>query len=199
MLNRRRFLITSLATGTLGISPALAHKKGARYKLPKKYMPQEVKMPGNYPAGQVHVFPDDFYLYWTLPNGRAMRFGIGVGRKGLYHPGTFFVGRKVKWPKWTPTRAMIKRSPKRYLRFKDGVPGGINNPLGARALYLYTRKRGDSLLRIHGTNNPRTIGVAVSNGCARLVNDQVKVLYDMVPKGSKVVLHPKANAGPVHS
>ncbi len=198
MLNRRHFLISSLATGTVGISPALAHRKGARYRLPEKFMPREVVMKRRFPAGEVHVFPDDFYLYWTMGGGKAMRWSVGVGRRGLYHPGTYYVGRKVKWPKWTPTAAMIKRSPK-YRKYKDGVPGGIKNPLGARALYLYTRKRGDSLLRIHGTNNPRTIGLEVSNGCARLVNDQVKVLYDMVPKGSKVVLHPKSNAGPIHS
>ncbi len=198
MLNRRHFLISSIATGTLGVSPALAHKKGAIYKLPQKFMPREVVMKQNYPAGQVHVFPDDFYLYWTLGNGRARRWSVGVGRRGLYHPGTYFVGRKVKWPTWTPTPDMLKRSPK-LLKYKDGVEGGIKNPLGARALYLYTRKQGDTMLRIHGTNNPRTIGVAVSNGCARLVNDQVKDLYAMVPKGTKVVLHPKSNAGPIHS
>jgi len=198
MLNRRHFIISSLATGTLGVSPALAHRKAGRFIFPKKYMRREVDMPGNFKAGEVHVFPDDFYLYWTLPNGRAVRWGVGVGRRGLYHPGTYFVGRKVKWPKWTPSPAMLKRSPK-LLKFKDGVEGGIKNPLGARALYLYTRKRGDTLLRIHGTNNPRTIGLEVSNGCARLVNEQVKVLYSMVPKGSKVVLHPKSNAGPIHS
>ena len=161
-------------------------------------MPSKVKLWKSHRAGELHVYPDDFYIYWTLPNGTAMRFGVGVGRRGLYHPGTYYVGRKEKWPRWTPTRAMLKRNPKKYGRYEEGVEGGINNPLGARALYLF-RKRRDTYLRIHGTNNPRTIGLEVSNGCARLVNDQVKQLYDLVPRGTKVVLHPKANAGPIHS
>ncbi len=198
MLNRRNFLTSGLAAGSLGLSPALAHKASEKYVLPQKYMPREVSLWNRLPPGEIHVYPDQFWLYWTLPNGNAIRYSVGVGRDNLYHSGTFFVGAKKKWPAWTPTRAMIRRTPK-YARWAGGQPGGISNPLGARALYLFTPERGDTFLRIHGTNNPRTIGVAVSNGCARLVNDQIVEFYDRVPLGTKVVLNPKANAGPEHS
>jgi len=199
MLNRRHFLASGLATGALGLSPAQAHRVGQNYVLPDEYMPREISLWTRYTPGEIHVFPDQFWLYWILPNGNAMRYTVGVGRDNLYHAGEFFVGAKKKWPEWTPTRAMIKRQPNQYARFANGMPGGINNPLGARALYLFTRERGDTFLRIHGTNDPRTIGVAVSNGCARLVNDQVKEFYDRVPIGTRVVLHPKSGSGPVHS
>ncbi|MCF6320721.1 MAG: L,D-transpeptidase [Rhizobiaceae bacterium] len=209
MLNRRNFLASSLAASSLGLSsplsPALAHKRGEKYVLPQKYMPRKVWLRRYLPPGEVHVFPDEFALYWTMPGRRAIRYSVGVGRGNLYHSGTFYVGAKKEWPEWTPTPDMMKREPNSYKKFakgmpfENGQPGGISNPLGARALYLFTREKGDSYLRIHGTNKPRTIGVAVSNGCARLVNDQVVVLYDQVPMGTKVVLNPKANAGPPHS
>ena len=204
MLNRRNFLTTGLVTGLLGLpafaSSALAHRtRRKKFVLPEKYKPRIVRLRNNSPAGELHIFPDEFFLYWTLPNRKAIRYGVGVGRGNLYHPGTFYVGAKKEWPEWTPTPDMIKRQPKLYSRWVNGMPGGIRNPLGARALYLFTKKKGDSYLRIHGTNDPRTIGVAVSNGCARLVNNLVTDLYNRVPLGTKVVLHPKAGAGPVHS
>ncbi len=205
MLNRRKLLTSSLAASLLGlsplVSPALAHKvRGKKYVLPQKYMPREVRLrPNSLPVGEIHVYPDQFYLYWTLPNDRAMRYSVGVGRGNLYHPGVFFVGAKKEWPEWTPTQDMIEREPELFTQWADGMPGGIKNPLGARALYLFTRGKGDSFLRIHGTDNPRTIGTAVSNGCARLVNDQVIELYNQVPLGTKVVLYKKAGAGPAHS
>ena len=126
-----------------------------------------------------------------LNDGLAIRYGIGVGRAGLYHSGVFTVARKAEWPSWRPTNAMIRREPERYAQFADGVPGGVNNPLGARALYLYDDEGRDTYLRIHGTNAPSTIGSAVSNGCARLVNDHVVDLYGRVQIGAKVTLHPK--------
>jgi len=205
MLNRRNFLTSGLVTGLVGLSslasPALAHKvRLKKYVLPQKYMPREVRLrPNSLPAGELHIFPDKFHLYWSLPGDRAIRYSVGVGRGNLYHPGTFFVGTKKEWPEWTPTPAMIKREPELFAKYAGGMPGGIKNPLGARALYLFTRAKGDSFLRIHGTNNPRTIGRAVSNGCARLVNDQIIELYNRVPIGTKVVLYKKSGAGPPHS
>ncbi len=205
MLNRRGFLASGLFASAAGLSPALAHtsRKGKtrkRYVLPEKYMPRQVSLwRKNYKPGEIHVFPDEFALYWTLPGRRAIRYSVGVGRGNLYHAGSFFVGEKKEWPEWTPTPDMIKRNPKAYSRFKNGQPGGINNPLGARALYLFTKKQGDTFLRIHGTNNPRTIGVAVSNGCARLVNDQVIELYNRVPMNTKVILHPKKGFAKSHA
>jgi len=191
-MDRRLFMATGLATLATS-TPAWTHTKKSTYVLPEEYMPREVKLKTPLPAGEIHVDPNVFALYWSLPNGRAIRYSVGVGRAGLYHSGEFYVGAKRKWPTWTPTREMIKRNPGAYGRFAGGVPGGINNPLGARALYLYTPERGDTYLRIHGTNAPQTIGRAVSNGCARLVNDQVAELYERVPLKTRVVLHPKSS------
>jgi lipoprotein-anchoring transpeptidase ErfK/SrfK len=105
-------------------------------------------------------------------------------------PGDFYVGAKREWPSWTPTAAMVERDPERYGPYADtGMPGGPDSPLGARALYLYAPGRGDTLLRIHGTNAPETIGTAVSNGCARLLNDHITELYEVVPLNARVVLY----------
>ena len=141
---------------------------------------------------EIHVIPSEFALYWTLPDNRAIRYSVGIGRPGLYEAGTFFIGAKKKWPDWTPTPQMIQRQPELYAEWKDGMPGGPGNPLGARALYLFTPQGGDSFLRIHGTPDPSGIGRQVSNGCARLMNDHAIQLYQMVPLGARVVLHPKA-------
>ena len=140
-------------------------------------------------AGQIHVDPNRFRLYWTLPEpGRAIRYAVGIGRRGLYESGTFRVGRKAEWPDWRPTDDMIERDPESYAQFADGMEGGIDNPLGARALYLYDGGR-DTYLRIHGTNAPSTIGTAVSNGCARLTNEYIVDLYNRVPVGTRVYLY----------
>jgi len=133
----------------------------------------------------------------TLPRGRAIRYTVGVGRTDLYEAGTFYVGAKKEWPSWTPTPGMIARQPEQYAKFANGMPGGVNNPLGARALYLFTPERGDTFLRIHGTSDPRTISAAVSNGCARLVNQHVIELYNRVPMGTRVVLNPKTRRGSI--
>ena len=138
--------------------------------------------------GVIHVDPNRFRLYWTLGGGQAIRYAVGIGRRGLYESGTFRVGAKREWPSWTPTPEMIERDPEQYEQYADGVPGGPNNPLGARALYLYEGNR-DTYLRIHGTNAPRTIGTAVSNGCARLTNEYIVDLYNRVPMNSRVLLY----------
>ena len=154
-------------------------------------LPRIVPAPEGALPGEIHVYPDEFVLYWTLSEGLALRYAVGIGRAGLYEAGVFTVGAKKEWPSWTPTPEMIAREPDRYARWAGGMPGGIDNPLGARALYLFTPERGDTFLRIHGTNAPETIGTAVSNGCVRLVNDEIIDLYERVPLGSRVVLHPK--------
>jgi lipoprotein-anchoring transpeptidase ErfK/SrfK len=167
---------------------AWAHK----VKLPERFEPQLVNTRrGDWVKGDVHVVPDDFFLYFMLEDGMAIRYGVGVGRKGLYEPGEFTVARKAKWPWWRPTNAMIRREPHKYAKYKDGLKGGPNNPLGARALYLHDDEGRDTYLRIHGTNVPETIGSAVSNGCARLTNEHVKDLYDRVEIGARVFLYPK--------
>lgn len=206
MIDRRKFMTSGLAIGSLALAaPALAHNKGEAYVLPEEYLPREVKLKTKLPPGEVHVDPNQYALYWTLPKNKAMRFTVGIGRGNLYHPGEFHVGAKQEWPRWTPTPAMMKRDPNHYQKFlEDGVfengqPGGIHNPLGARALYLYSSAGKDTYLRIHGTNDPRTIGIPVSNGCARLINPQVEQLYDLIPLNTRVVLYKKAGSEPAHS
>lgn len=135
------------------------------------------------------MFPNLFNLLWTIGDSLAIRYTVGVGRPGLYHDGRFTVGDKREWPSWRPTDAMIARNPDAYARYGDGIPGGIDNPLGARALYLFDDAGHDTYLRLHGTNDPRTIGTAVSNGCARLTNDHIVDLYDQVPIGTTVYLY----------
>lgn len=189
-------MASALATCSLGMSPALAHQ-AAPYVLPKDHLPVKVRLRTKFAPGEIHVDPNAFKLYWTLPGGRAIRYTVGVGRANLYEAGTFHIGAKKEWPSWTPTPGMIARQPKLYAKFANGMPGGINNPLGARALYLFTPERGDTFLRIHGTSDPRTISAAVSNGCARLVNQHVIELYDRVPIGTRVVLNPKTRRGSI--
>lgn len=157
-----------------------------------EHMPREVRIRAEFAPGEIHVDPSQFALYWTMPGRKAIRYTVGIGRPGLYEAGEFVVGRKAEWPSWTPTPDMIRRNPGVYARFANGVPGGPNNPLGARALYLYTPERGDTYLRIHGTNAPGTIARRVSNGCARLVNAHIIDLYNRVPRGTRVVMYQAA-------
>jgi lipoprotein-anchoring transpeptidase ErfK/SrfK len=148
-------------------------------RLPAAYQRQAVFYRTNEPAGTIIVDTADRYLYLVQGNNRAIRYGIGVGREGFQWQGLLKVTRKSEWPDWTPPPEMIQRQP--YLpRFMAGGPG---NPMGARALYL-----GATIYRIHGTNQPQTIGSAVSSGCFRLVNDDVADLYARVPVGTKVVV-----------
>lgn len=186
---RRAFLGTMAAGASLlAAFPVAAHTEQP-YELPQDYLPTLIDMQITLRAGEIHVFPDRFRLFLTLADNMALRYTVGVGRPGLYHAGQYTIGTKQKWPSWTPTPAMIKRDPEAYARFVDGMPGGEDNPLGARALYLYDGRGRDSYLRIHGTNKPRTIGTAVSNGCARLTNDHITDLYERVPLGTRVFLY----------
>jgi lipoprotein-anchoring transpeptidase ErfK/SrfK len=155
--------------------------------VPKKYLRQTVNFRGDQPAGTIVVDTNNRYLYLVQSGGRAMRYGIGVGKAGLAWGGTATVGRKAEWPTWTPTADMIEREPERNLPWKDGMPGGLGNPLGPRALYLYAGGR-DTMFRIHGTTEPHTIGKAVSSGCIRMFNQDVIDLYNRVPVGTQVVV-----------
>jgi lipoprotein-anchoring transpeptidase ErfK/SrfK len=134
--------------------------------------------------GTIVVHTADRYLYLVQPNSRAIRYGIGVGRDGFQWAGIKKIIQKQEWPDWRPPPEMIQRQP--YLpRFMAGGPG---NPMGARALYI-----GGTVYRIHGTNQPQTIGHAVSSGCFRLVNADVTDLYDRVPVGTKIVVKQAAD------
>lgn len=183
-LTRRHFIVTSAAATTT--LPAFA---ATPWVMPEEYKPREVRIKGDFPAGEIHVDPATFALYWTQEKRKAIRYTVGIGRGDLYERGTFTIEAKKEWPSWTPTQDMIKRNPKAYKRFEDGMPGGPNNPLGARALYLFQPGIGDTFLRIHGTSQPHTIHSAVSNGCVRLTNEHIALLYQQVPMGTKVVLH----------
>lgn len=148
-------------------------------ELPLEYQKQVVFFRTIEPPGTIVVNTADRFLYLVQNNNRAIRYGIGVGRDGFQWFGLKRIDRKAEWPDWTPPAEMIQRQP--YLpRFMAGGPG---NPLGARALYI-----GGTVYRIHGTNQPQTIGSAVSSGCFRLTNPDVMDLYDRVPIGTKVVV-----------
>ena len=152
------------------------------YQLDPEFRKQAVYYRTTEAPGTIIVVTAERHLYLVQGNGRAIRYGIGVGREGFQWQGLVNITRKAEWPDWTPPPEMIQRQP--YLpRFMAGGPG---NPLGARAMYL-----GTTVYRIHGTNRPDTIGTAVSSGCFRLVNADVADLYDRVPVGTKVVIRQK--------
>jgi lipoprotein-anchoring transpeptidase ErfK/SrfK len=138
------------------------------------------------PPGSIVVETSKRYLYLQQANGRAVRYGIGVGRDGFRWSGRAVVGRKAKWPTWTPPPAMMERQPETR-QYANGMPGGINNPLGARALYIY-QGGSDTLYRLHGTNEPLSIGQAMSSGCVRLINQDVIDLYSRCPIGTPIVV-----------
>ncbi|QQA43110.1 L,D-transpeptidase [Pelagovum pacificum] len=188
MLTRRSFIATALASGAAVPLGTVAQAQD--YVVPEVVMPRMYRLADPLPPGEIHVFPNDFGLYWSLPrgDGTVIRYAVGIGREGLYENGEFYIGAKKEWPSWTPTPEMIERDPGSYAQYEDGMPGGPNNPLGARALYLFQPGRGDTYLRIHGTPAPRTIGARVSNGCVRLINSHIMHLYDQVPQGTRVVL-----------
>jgi lipoprotein-anchoring transpeptidase ErfK/SrfK len=145
----------------------------------------EVYYTGPDAPGTIVVDPYARVLYYIMEGGRAMRYGIAVGREGYGFSGNATVGRKAEWPSWTPTKNMIRREPDIYGPVSGGLPGGIENPLGARALYLYRGGR-DTFYRIHGTNNTSTIGRATSAGCIRLFNQDILDLYQRADRGSYV-------------
>jgi lipoprotein-anchoring transpeptidase ErfK/SrfK len=151
--------------------------------LPAHLRRQVVSYSGREAAGTIVVDTPNTYLYYVLGGGRAVRYGIGVGREGFTWSGVQSIARKAEWPDWHPPAEMIARQP--YLpRFMAGGPG---NPLGARALYL-----GNSIYRIHGTNQPSSIGQRVSSGCIRMLNEDVVDLYQRAQLGTKVVVLPDA-------
>jgi lipoprotein-anchoring transpeptidase ErfK/SrfK len=146
---------------------------------PPEFRRQEVDYTSSEPPGTLVIDTVDKFLYLVEPGGRAMRYGVGVGRPGFEWAGVKHVSRKAEWPDWTPPPEMLLRRPD-LPRHMDGGP---ENPLGARALYL-----GSSMYRIHGTNEPWTIGQNVSSGCIRMMNEDVMDLYERVKVGTKVIV-----------
>jgi lipoprotein-anchoring transpeptidase ErfK/SrfK len=144
---------------------------------------REVDYPTTEAPGTLIVDTGSKHLYYLQPGGKAIQYGIGVGREGFAWSGVARVGSKQEWPKWFPPEAMLQRRPELPIE----MDGGLGNPLGARALYLYQGKT-DTQYRIHGTNEPDTIGKAVSSGCIRMMNGDVMDLYNRVPIGTKVIV-----------
>ena len=146
----------------------------------------EVDDPTGERPGTVVVSTAERYLYLVQEGGRAIRYGVGIGRDGFTWSGRGSVGRKAQWPVWTPPPEMIKRQPE-LEEFRNGQPPGLENPLGARALYIYQNGR-DSGYRIHGSPEWWSIGQAVSSGCVRMVNQDVIDFYSRVPVGAKILV-----------
>ena len=198
MLDRRNLIVralattaaialpkSALATQDLSIDPALMQLSGVN--IAPEFYPVVVPVKRKFEVGSIHVIASQHFLYYIAKPGRAIRYGVAVGREGLQFRGEAEVGRKVEWPSWKPTPEMINRNPA-YARYSGGMPGGPKNPLGARAIYLYQNGR-DTAIRIHGTLEPNSIGKSVSNGCMRMVNEHVMDLYVRVETGARVTVY----------
>jgi len=194
IINRRSFILAGSA-GLLISQPALAKTKfnftsglsGSqrtshyRGKTIVRYRTREK-------VGTIIINTSERRLYRVLPGGKAVKYGVGVGRAGFEWSGVAKIQRKAEWPAWRPPAEMIARERKKYGReLPQVMEGGPNNPLGARALYLYQGNR-DTLYRIHGTNNPTSIGRAQSSGCIRMLNEEVIELFDSTRRGTKVIV-----------
>jgi len=171
------------ATMDIGDQPGLVPPDEDEAELDPAFRRQPVYFRTTEKPGTIIIHTNERFLYLVQGDNRAMRYGIGVGRDGFQWSGLKTIERKAEWPDWTPPPEMIQRQP--YLpRFMAGGPG---NPMGARALYI-----GGTVYRIHGTNQPQTIGYAVSSGCFRLVNSDIIDLYQRVPVGTKVIVRQQA-------
>ncbi|ESX12253.1 L,D-transpeptidase [Mesorhizobium sp. M0179] len=172
---------------TRALDQALAKRQAKKqFKVKPEFVPQDVEFSG-YEPGTIVIDTSARRLYLVESAFTARRYAIAVGREGLQFKGKVAVGDKQEWPRWIPTLDMQKREPKHYGQYKDGMPGGGQNPLGARAIYLYDGKK-DTHLRIHGTIAPQSIGTSASNGCFRMINEHVMDLYSRVRVGTKVVI-----------
>lgn len=159
-------------------------------QIDERFLRREVSFPTSEPPGTVIVDPSARYAYLVQGGGKAIRYGVGVGKTEAFNfNGVATIGRKAEWPHWTPTAKMVAREPERYGPVAAGMQGGEDNPLGARALYLY-RGGSDTFYRLHGTTEPYSIGTMVSSGCIRFLNQDIIDLYNRVPVGAKVIVRP---------
>jgi len=168
----------------------LANPPYAQADIPDQFRRHVVDYPSKEPPGTILVNSDSRYLYYVLPGGKAVRYGVAVGSEALAWSGVATVGRMSEWPDWIPTPDLQAR----LGPFPPRVPGGPANPLGARALYLFEGKK-DTLYRIHGTNQPESIGHAVSSGCIRMTNEDVIDLYDHAKLGATVIVLAPGQSG----
>jgi lipoprotein-anchoring transpeptidase ErfK/SrfK len=160
----------------------LANPPYARARIPEQYQRHIVEYSGREAPGTILIDSDARYLYYMLPEGKAIRYGVTVGEEALAWSGVAKVGRKTEWPSWTPTPEIKQR-----MHVPDYVSPGPQNPMGARAMYLYEGNK-DTLYRIHGTNQPEYIGSAISSGCIRMTNEDVIDLYNRVKIGTQVIV-----------
>jgi lipoprotein-anchoring transpeptidase ErfK/SrfK len=177
----------SMLPETRALDAALELREAKKkFEVPPQYEPQVVQFSG-YPRGTIVIDTASHYLYLMEGASKARRYAIAVGKEGLQYKGMVKVGDKQEWPRWIPTKEMQLRDPAKYGQYAEGMPGGGQNPLGARAIYLYQNGK-DTHLRIHGTIAPETIGTDSSNGCFRMINEHVMDLYRRVPVGTEVVV-----------
>jgi lipoprotein-anchoring transpeptidase ErfK/SrfK len=214
-ISRRSFLASASAVALAGCAPQRAPlvasgpsipaeyfaiygpRPDERFPLPAidlsdldpRFLRQEVDFPFPQSAGSIVVDPGERFLYYVQGGGRAIRYGVGVGREGYQFRGDAYVARKAAWPRWTPTSNMIAENPEKNGPWAGGMEPGLDNPLGARALYLYRNGR-DTMYRIHGTNEPSSIGENVSSGCIRMFNQDIIDLHDRTPVGARVLVRP---------
>ncbi len=158
-------------------------QRPVRSKLDPTYLPQLVSYDTQHKAGTIVIDTNNRFLYLVLGDGKARRYGVGVGKPGFEWAGTHKITRKSEWPSWTPPKEMISREAAKGHYLPAFMEGGPENPLGSRAMYL-----GSTLYRIHGTNAPWTIGYAVSSGCIRMRNEDVVDLYERVKVGTRVIV-----------
>jgi len=158
-------------------------------KVDEKFYRRLVDDPTGAAPGTIVVDTSRYFLYLVRPGGKAMRYGVGLGRQGFTWSGDGVIGWKQRWPKWTPPAEMIARQPElaKYSAENGGMPPGLDNPLGARALYIFQDGE-DTLFRLHGTPEYWTIGKAVSSGCVRLMNQDIIDLYDRVPSKTPIIV-----------
>ena len=188
-MQRRQFLVGVLAMAAA--APVAAAERFPLFQTDNsdvayKYRQRIVPFTADYPPGTIVVDTKNRFLYFVMPGKQAVRYGVGVGREGFTWQGEAIVGRKAKWPTWTPPKEMVARD-KLAKKFEAGFPPGLRNPLGARALYLF-KDNVDTQYRIHGTPLPSTIGKRVSSGCIRMVNIAVADLFERVEVGARVVV-----------
>lgn len=213
-LSRRAFFAGAAAAATLGLNAGAASAQSQeelleeleaykqmygplpneRFPIPavdltrikKAYLRKQGDLKTDEPPGTVIVDTSRRILLFTLPGGKAIRYGIGIGREGFAWSGRAVINHKRAWPTWTPPAEMIAREPE-LAEWRNGMPPGLDNPLGARALYIYQDGR-DTLYRLHGTGQAASIGRAVSSGCVRLLHHDVIDLYNRVPNGTPIVV-----------
>jgi lipoprotein-anchoring transpeptidase ErfK/SrfK len=170
------------ATTASDVAPSMRNRA-----VPEKYKRRMVRFSTNEAPGTIIVDTHNKFLYYVEGKNRATRYGIGVGREGFGWSGVVKIGRKAEWPSWTPPAEMRRREAARGHMLPAVQKGGPDNPLGARAMYLYKGGR-DTIFRIHGTNQPWSIGLNLSSGCIRMMNKDVEHLYERAPVGTKVVV-----------